>query len=56
MEKESCLSLMNSASWTFEQKILVGTTQLWPQQQVTMMGATRAAAIRMAEIQTDNDD
>jgi len=37
-------------------KILVGTTQLWPQQQVTMMVATRAAAIRMAEIQTDNDD
>jgi len=44
---------MNSASWIFEQKTQVGTnqssTQLWLQQQVTMMVATRAAAIRMAE-------
>jgi len=43
---------MNSALWTFEQKTQVRTnqssTQLWLQQQVTMMVATRAVAIRMA--------
>jgi len=43
---------MNSALWTFEQKTQVSTnqssTQLWLQQQVTLMVATRAVAIRMA--------